>query len=186
MATPTQVKLVNAGSPLEDDGQYYVGPYTLQINGDNMPVLCVDFQDESWVGDIWSANISQVGGDISLTYHPADTVQYEEEAYLYHLITQPNADRVDIQHAAWAITDPNYNPNAAAQTYINLAVANYSQMNFNGYEIISSANNPHEQEFMTMTPEPASLALFGGGLLAFGSFFRRRRRPQQATVPVSE
>ncbi len=33
-ATPiTQVKLVNAGSPLKSDGHYYVSPYTLSVDG---------------------------------------------------------------------------------------------------------------------------------------------------------
>jgi hypothetical protein len=58
-------------------------------------------------------------------------VQYEEEAYLFSLITQPGADRIDIQHAAWAITG-GYTANSAAQHYVDLAAANYSTLNLAG------------------------------------------------------
>ena len=133
-----QVSLVNAGSPLVDDGQYYVGPYTLSINGQNVAAMCVDFQDESYVGDTWTASLSQVGGNLSATYHADDAVQYKEEAYLYSLLTLPGADRVDIQHAAWSITDPGYSINAAAQVYANLALANYARfVGADGSRIVS-------------------------------------------------
>lgn len=172
-----QVSLVNAGSPLADDGQYYVGPYTLSINGQNVAALCVDFSDESYVGDSWTASLSQVGGNLANTYHADDSVQYEEEAYLYTLITQPGADRVDIQHAAWSITDPAYSADSAAQAFVTQAQAHYSSMNFAGFELVSSTGTTREQEFLVASaPEPASLSLFGAGLLlaAFGVAKRKK------------
>jgi hypothetical protein len=90
------VKLV-AGHPLLDDGHYYVGVYDLLINGQTVAALCVDFSDHTSTGDSWTAYLSQVGGDISETYHPSFGVQYEEQAYLFSLITQPGAERIDIQ-----------------------------------------------------------------------------------------
>ncbi len=170
----TRVTLVNAGSPLVDDGHYYVGPYTLSINGSNIAAMCVDVLDESNVGDSWVASLSQVGGDISSTYRPTEAMQYEQEAYLYSLITQAGADRVDIQHAAWSVTDPGYAINSAAQAYVTLAQNNYAAMNFSDYELVSSANGPHEQEFLVCTPEPGSLTLLGVGLLLSGFLARRK------------
>lgn len=176
----TSVKLVNAGSPaLKDSQGYYVGPYTLLINGQNVAALCIDFEDRTSTGTTWNAYLSQVGGDISKTYHPTYATQYKEEAYLFNLILQPGADRIDIQHAAWAITDSNYHANSAAQTYINLAVANYATFDFSGYEIVSGINaQNHQQEFLirTPTPEPASFALIGVGLLAAGVWRRKKSR----------
>jgi hypothetical protein len=175
VATTAQISLVNAGSPLADDGKYYVGPYTISINGQNVAAMCVDVMDESKIGDTWTAALTQVGGDLSSTYHPDDAVQYKEEAYLYSLITQPGADRVDIQHAAWFITDSAYVIDAAAQAYVTQAQNNYAGMNFSGFELVSSTNTPHEQEFMvSSTPEPASVALLGAGLLLAGLVGRKK------------
>src|SRR5579875_844804 len=178
-ATPltTQVTLANAGNPgVIDSNNFYVGPYTLTINGWNVAALCVDFNDESYIGSTWTAYLSQVGGDISDTYRPNDAVQYEEEAYLYSLITQPGADRIDIQHAAWAITDPSFTADSAAQVYVTQAQNNYKSIDFSGYELVSTTTSPHQQEYLIASPEPASLALFATGALLAGIGLVRRRR----------
>lgn len=174
----TQVTLVNAGSPLADDGHYYVGPYTLSINGQNVAAMCVDVLDESHVGDSWLATLSHVDGDISLTYHPDEAIQYKEEAYLYSLITRPGAERVAIQHAAWFLTDPGYAIDAAAQGYVTLAQNNYAGMDFSGFELVSSSVGTREQEFIVATPEPDSIMLLGAGALLLGGIWKRKKQAQ--------
>jgi hypothetical protein len=191
----TSVKLVDAGNPLKSDGHYYVGPYTLLINGQNVAALCVDFSDESTVGTVWDAYISQVGGNISKTYNPSFSTQYKEEAYLFNLITQPGVtgqQRVDIQHAAWDLTSPGLFNDSAALGYVKQAHDNYSGLDFAGYLIVSTVDSRHhQQEFLigpnAVAPEPASYALFGLGLCAASAARRWSKRGKQPSerAPVA-
>jgi hypothetical protein len=195
----TNVKMLNAGNPsdivdkvtIDGVSKYnvYIGPYTLSLNGVNTTALCIDFFDESNVGDTWSAYVTQVGSsNLSNTYHPAYSREYEEEAYIFSQIIQPGADRTDLQEAAWdimayGITNSSYKYLIGDNSYIDAALANYSSMNFSGYEIVSDTVAGCEQEFMVAAPEPGSCALLGFGLLAtaFGiSRFRRRAAAQRA------
>lgn len=183
-ATPamTQITLVNAGSPLVSNGSYYVGPYTVSMNGQNYAALCVDFLHQSSVGSTWTAYVN-TSSDYSKVYHPNNPLLYVEEAYLYNLITQPNADRIGIQDAAWNITDSNYQINSKAQAFVQAAQANYPGVNLSGFEVLSDICGKN-QEFLIRTPscaapEPGSFAMLGGGLLVGLGLFRRNRKQAQ-------
>jgi hypothetical protein len=185
-ASTTTVTLVNAGVPPEvDSGGYYVGPYTLNLQGTNIAALCIDFSDQSTVGAVWQANLSNLAGSIANTYHPNSLQQYEEAAWLYSQIILPNADRLDIQHAAWALLDPQYTINSAAQQWVDLAEQNYTTVLLGNFIIISDVStvSTHEQEFIidpsAFAPEPGTFALAALALLlaALGSRrFRGLRR----------
>jgi PEP-CTERM motif-containing protein len=198
-AAPVSVSFVNGGNPIVNAYGAEVGPYTLSINGHNTPAMCMD--DFYQTSGSWTANATSVtSADFSQTYLGNSTRNiagytltsgqiYTAEAYLFSLITQPGADRGDIQEAAWAIMDPTTlqnvftNSNTQVLQYLSLAASNYSTFNASGYQIISQVNpgrNP-QQEFMTATPEPASFALIGAGLLIAGAF-RFSRRNKQAEV----
>ncbi len=111
------------------------------------------------------------------------------EAYLFNQIVQPNADRGDIQQAAWDLMDYNsYQAdyyNSSIMHFFNAAVNDFSTFDATGYEIVSDVNGSDcgNQEFMihpdpaSATPEPATFALMGGGLFAAGAFrfFRRKK-----------
>ncbi len=163
----TRVALVDAGRPLIDDGSDYVGPYTLDLNGRNLPVLCIDFADDVEPGEQWAAYVSPLEGSLADTYHADELLQYEEEAYLYTLILQPGADRVSLQHAAWSITDPGYKPEAAAERWVLQAQQEYQTVDPSKFVIISEApgqKGSRFQEFVTIsqTAEPSCLNLLAG------------------------
>lgn len=186
--TTVRADVVNAGTPLLDQHHDFVGPYTLNVNGTNYSALCIDFEDNATLGQTYSAYETQLSSNnLSDTYHPTWSIQYKEEAYLLSLILQPHADRIDIQHAAWAITDSSYHANSAAESFVHLAMANYNSLDFSKFEIISgkeASDCNRAQEFIidpsanVTTPEPASVLLMGGGLLAAG--LARRKMVKKA------
>jgi hypothetical protein len=183
MPATTQLTFVNAGSPAVSDGHYNVSPYTISINGQNYAALCVDFLHQSSTGTTWTAYVN-TSSDFSKLYHPDNLTAYMEEAYLYNLITAPGADRIDIQHAAWNITDPSYKIDANAQKFVQQAQANFMNVNFAGFEVLS-AKDCNQQEFLiwnpsATAPEPGSFAMLGGGLLFGLGLIRRSRKKSHA------
>jgi hypothetical protein len=198
-ASPITVSLLNAGNGATDStGHYYVGPYTLTLNGVATPAMCMDDFVEDMLGDRWSANVTAANSsNYSGTYlgSSGKTINgqsytssqvYNAEAYLFSLIIQPGADQADIQEAAWFIMDPSnptYASNAGVQRYLTAAANNSPSFNSSGSNIISDVTKFGAQEFMvsaTPTPEPASIALLGCGLLAAAA--TRLRRPSQSKV----
>jgi hypothetical protein len=176
----TRVALVDAGHPIMDDGSAYVGPYTLNLIGRNVPALCIDFADKVGVGEQWVAYVSSLKGSLADIYHPEKPLAYEEEAYLYTLIMQPGADRVDLQHAAWSITDASYQANAAAEHWVSQAQQDYNTIDLTKFVVISQApgqTGARSQEFVAMAPvaEPSWVNLMAG-LIAIGLALIGRKR----------
>ncbi len=193
-AAPVHVSLLNAGNGAVDaNGQYYVGPYTLTINGVATPAMCMDDFIDNNIGDSWRAHETKANAsDFSHTYlgNGGETVEgisfssgqiYGAEAYLFSLITKPGADQADIQEAAWVIMDPNnpaYIGLSGVQNYLLAAYFNSPGFDASGYTIVSDVEKGCKQEFMVASaPEPASFLLFGSGIFAAGAarFFRRKQ-----------
>jgi hypothetical protein len=187
-ASPVNVTWLNAGNGTPDStGQYYVGPYTLSINGTATAAMCVN-DNLTNNGDVWRANLTAANStDFSDTHlgNSGQTINgvfyssaqvYNAEAYLFSLITQPGADQADIQEAAWFIMDPSnpaYGSISRVHSYFLAAVNNSSQFDSGAFSIVSDTTGEGHQEFIvsasaTTTPEPASAAFLGCGLLAAG------------------
>ncbi|MFL6353495.1 MAG: PEP-CTERM sorting domain-containing protein [Bryobacteraceae bacterium] len=194
-AGTVDVTLLNYGNPAVKDSQgIYVGPYTLSVNGMNYTALCVDNKDWSALNTPWFANLTSVGSsNLTDTYNASKGIEYQEDAYLYTLITQASgATRINIQHAAWDIINYSITSSTSLSglnlfsgdaAYINQATQNYntSGLNFANFEIVSSASCYRDQEFIIAkcdAPEPASFALLGAGLLMAGASRAWRRRRQ--------
>jgi hypothetical protein len=195
LASTVTVTLTGAGGVVSNDGSVFVGPYQLQVGNETVNAPCDDYSDEIWVGESWQANenpLTAAGVSSSLfgSHVNADRL-YLEGAYLTSLFgKEPTSDYNDIAYAIWGLFDPaalsssNYNANAANF----LAQAESAQLSFSqfsGWQILTPINGSQSQggrpqEFLvpgnsTATPEPATLALLGSGLLAVGLAWRKRR-----------
>jgi hypothetical protein len=198
-ATTVQLTVVGAGTPaLLDSTHNYVGPYQLTMNGQNISAMCMNDYDVAHGS--WTANETVVSGtDFSKTYlgnhsynvlgHQFTSAQiYTDEIYIFSELIRPNADRIDLQDAAWTIMDyaTGHTPHSTNQAVTNIIAnveANAGSFNTSGFEILSQVNpgRDPEQEFIVATPEPSTLPLFAGGLL-LAAFCLRRRTQQVVTA----
>ncbi len=198
-ANPVNVSFVDAGNSTMVDpaSGYDVGPYDLSIGNTTVAAMCMN--DYNFVSGSWTANLTSVSGsDFSNTYlgnqmynvagYQFSSAQvYAGEAYLFSEIIQPNADRVDLQDAAWTIMDyvTGHTPHSTSQAVANIisdVEAHAGSFDTSGYAVLSQVNpgSQPEQEFIVATPEPGTLPLLAGCLLLAGSsrfFLRKRKQP---------
>jgi hypothetical protein len=180
---PVTLKLVSPGSNISNN--FYVGPYTLQVNGGgNISVVCDDFGTETTVNEVWKANaLSWAQVSQAEFYSTAGLKGYEAVASLTQKMNANLSDTelvADIHFAIWAIFTPSAKNNAgfdadALQLYNAALAPTYNVSDFSFITIYDPAPGYTAQEFMG-TPEPASMMLFGTGLLAIGAAIRHRPR----------
>jgi hypothetical protein len=140
-----------------------------------------------------SSDKNYIGSSLPWSPTYTDKQMYTIEAYLFNELVQPNADRRDIQQAAWDVMDSNsyvgdYYGNDDVMNILSDAIKNYSTFDTTGYQIVTDVNGNADayrgnQEFMihtSATPEPATFALMGGGLFAAGALrlFRRKKEAE--------
>lgn len=192
----------------------YVGPYYATIdNTPNVPVICDDFYDETYVGEAWTANVTTVASgaptwlsqkeSLSQSQQSAD---YAEAAYLAEQLMNPattcpsQADcSGDIQFAIWNIFDPgpplsllSGNDLSNAQYWLTTAGTAYTDHQispslYSNVQVYSPVGGGPPQEFlMVQTPEPGLASLLGVDLTTLvGVMFLIRRRTKKHTTDVA-
>lgn len=191
----TQVKLLNSGTVTAYG--YYVGPY----NGLMGPPVsgailmnCVDFFHHAAAGNVWQANLTSLSSSagIGTVTRFNNLTAYRQAAWLStQYASASNAATIgDIQVTIWNLfsgstTPPQPSSNAwllASQAYV---AANPNGSSYQGFYVVTDVNahlsdgsdNPNsKQEFIVVTPEPASLMLMATGLAGIAVARGRRRR----------
>jgi len=193
-AVADTIEVTFTGVNGDNQGGYYISPYYGFLTDKHgkktdVDLACDDFLHEITWGETWTATVStfqdlsQVrfqAGTPSLTFQ-----RYGEMAWLLEQMSQNPSQAGDIQFALWSIPDPavqsqpGFTPGSAH--WLTLAEnKTYTPGGFWRFEILTptdpTANSAQEMFIERPTPEPASLALFGTGLLGLAAFVRKLRK----------
>lgn len=176
---------------------YYVGPFNGTITSDparpRIDLFCVDVLNAINWGHSWTANMSNLAGDLSQTRHGnAKEVQYKKAAYLASLYAgSPTSQWGGIQSAIWDLLNPGQGGPALNNSaeLVWLAQANTwwtsgaaSSFDFSRWTVVTEVgaagvvSGRGTQEFLTtgVTPEPETWVLMGTGLIMIVGFAMRR------------
>lgn len=169
------------------DGSWQSGyPYTVELNS-SLPfwAMCDDYYHDGTPGDIWLANLTNLGtGNLTnLRFASSGLVAYEEAAWilLQTRVTLP-PQWTDMNYAVWSIFNPTVVIDQQAEDWIDLAEQEarkkFQGVNLHLVEIATpvdiDAPPTGDQEFIWITPEPGSLILLGSGVVGIAFELHRK------------
>jgi hypothetical protein len=175
-----------------NNGHYYVSPYYGTLNGSPVTLYCVDIANTVHFNQVWQANLSTITNvsNLSNTRYgslPNGLAHYQQAAWLINQFPTHSSDYVNLQYALWNLFNPSLAPDSAgSNAWLALAAANFGSMSFGNFRVVTNVAPVYltgqVQEFIIIVPpspvpEPATLALFGSGLIAIATAVRRRSRP---------
>ena len=196
-ADGSPVNMVFTGVNGANDGVYYVSPYTGTANGQTVILFCDDIKNDVYIGEKWTANVTNLGTALSTVNGFANTryggvsgspvfsnsaVAYQEAAWLTTQFASHPTDLVSLQYALWDIMNPGSEPTSYGNVsyWLSQAFANYSTINAADFSVYTNtgklALTGQVQEFIVHTPEPGSFALLLCGILALVAFTFVRSR----------
>ena len=188
-AETVQVAFVGYDTYVQN-GQYYVLPYQLNVDGTVIDATCYDIFDDVNVGQTWEANVLTVdqaaaNGQFSSWFGDySDALNaYERVGFLSHQATYSAQDQIDLQQDIWNVFAPGtYGVTTGMQGYLNLlTTAAFANFDFNTVRFLEEVNqgSGRAQAFVidpsAGTPEPGTVMLLGTGLLLVGVGRIRRK-----------
>lgn len=184
--TTVSMTLVGVGGAHQNG--VYVAPYLFKVNGGPIVgMMCDDFTHEDHVPETYTALVSNIT-DLSQTrfFATYGLQAYEEAFWLYDQYLKNPSQAGNINFAVWAIFYPSLYTNAtlkaqywnnAEQAWLTAAqTTDLSHYDFSGFLVYTPLDPTTPQEMITKTPEPASMVLFGSGLMALAGLVRKRTK----------
>lgn len=185
--TTVSMTLVGVGGAHQNG--VYVAPYLFQFTptGPKIGMMCDDFTHEDHVPETYTALVSNIS-DLSQTrfFATYGLQGYKEVFWLYDQYLAHPSEAGNINFAVWAVfypnlyTDPTLKAkywNSAEQAWLTAAqTADLSHYDFSGFLVYTPLDPTTPQEMITKTPEPASMVLFGSGLVTLAGLIRKRTK----------
>ena len=185
VAKADTMSFVAVNGSVTPTGGEYVGPYTISVDGTELPLFCLNLDRNMSVGQAWEANASLLS--------MGSSVEAKEAAILLSFMDLGQISNIDAQLEIWAIRDrPDALLNGLTQDmelHLKGVLVSawfnpgnlYNDAFYNEFTLFKS-NDGTAQYFLgrslptTSTPEPASLLLLGTGLFSSAGMLYRRVR----------
>lgn len=199
-ADPVSMTFTGVGGA--NGGGFYTYPYYFTVSGGpnpgNQALICDSFDNEINAPETWTANVYSLltagtPGEGYFSGLAGAQTLYDAAGLIFEAILTGAVSSVQGNWAIWGLfsanaqSNPFYTSSGANVTeayYLNMAITDVADGTLPAYLAGMVVYTPTSgvaglggpQEFIGVTPEPASLALFGSGLALLAGAIRRRRR----------